>query len=344
MRILLVACLLVAPAYAQPASGGKVDAKSLMQSGVRLFEAKDYLGALAVFRDAYARFPSAKILLNIGTTLKALDRKAEAANTYQRYLESSDADPNKKAEVTAQLAELDKGVGVLEVTVTPSDAEVQFTDEWIPAATAKLWRVTPGTFKVQARREGYSPDTKVATINAGEKAALFFKLVELPKAQARVVEVPRNEVHAQVEQEGPRAPFGAFVMFHVSVLPKLGSAALIGATADVTHALAIDAAVLLGPGLVSSGMSTLPPPSFGGYLGASYAFLPGALRPRASAGMTIFASDGARFQVRAAGGVEYNANRHIAMLLEVGAELVLNPEDDIRRIDLVPAIAVIGRL
>src|SRR5260221_289244 len=38
----------------QPA--GKVDAKQLLQSGLKLFDAKDYLGALAVFKDAYARF------------------------------------------------------------------------------------------------------------------------------------------------------------------------------------------------------------------------------------------------------------------------------------------------
>ena len=55
---LVVACLLVISTTAgaqpkkPPPEAGKVDAKSLMQSGVRLLEAKDYLGALAVFRDA----------------------------------------------------------------------------------------------------------------------------------------------------------------------------------------------------------------------------------------------------------------------------------------------------
>ena len=353
MRIysaLFAGCLLgglATPARAQQAPAGKVDAKALMQSGVRLFEAKDYLGALAVFKDAYTRFPSAKILLNIGTTQKLLDRKADAANTYQRYLSSQDADPNKKAEVTAQLAELDKSVGVLEISVTPADAELQLGDETVPAAAGKLWRVTPGTFKVQARREGYTPDTKSASIQAGEKAAVFFKLVEVPKAETRIVEVPRGggDIGAHVEvPEGPRSRFGAFAMFHVSVLPRLGSAALIGATVDVLPALAVDAAVLLGPGLVSSGMSTLPPPSFGGYVGAAYAFMLGTFRPRAAAGMTIFESDGARFQVRAAGGIEYVASRHIAMLLELGAEYVINPETDIREIAVVPALAVSGRL
>src|SRR5262247_2293943 len=106
-RVLVVASLLAAPrAFAQQPpqpDPSKMDAKALMQTGVRLLEAKDYLGALAIFKDAYARFPSAKILLNIGTTLKLLDRKAEAANTYQRYLDSADADATKKIQVAAEL-------------------------------------------------------------------------------------------------------------------------------------------------------------------------------------------------------------------------------------------------
>src|SRR5262247_3006086 len=121
-RVLVVASLLAAPrAFAQQPpqpDPSKMDAKALMQTGVRLLEAKDYLGALAVFKDAYARFPSAKILLNIGTTQKLLNRNAEAANTYQRYLDSKDADPARRAEITQILADIDKVVGRLEISVT----------------------------------------------------------------------------------------------------------------------------------------------------------------------------------------------------------------------------------
>ena len=38
-----------APSPAPPPSGDRVDAKSLVQTGVRLLEVKDYLGALAIF-------------------------------------------------------------------------------------------------------------------------------------------------------------------------------------------------------------------------------------------------------------------------------------------------------
>lgn len=51
------------------------------------------------------------ILLNIGTTQNLLARKAEAGNTYQRYLDAPDADPAKKNDVIAALADIDKAVG-----------------------------------------------------------------------------------------------------------------------------------------------------------------------------------------------------------------------------------------
>src|SRR5207302_5987076 len=44
------------------------------------------------------------------------------------------------------------------------------------------------------------------------------------------------------------------------VTPKVGSAFLIGATADVTGRLELDAALILGPGLVSSMSYSVNPP------------------------------------------------------------------------------------
>jgi hypothetical protein len=90
-----------------------------------------------------------------------------------------------------------------------------------------------------------------------------------------IITVPRDDgLHG--EAEGPRSRFGAFALVHVSVYPKMGGAPLIGATADVTEQLAVEAGFLFGPGLFS-GSSTMytvgPPPKFGGYLGATFSFL-----------------------------------------------------------------------
>lgn len=208
-RFAIAIALVGSTASAQPdPQPDKVDARSLMQSGVKLLEAKDYLGALAVFKDAYARFQSAKILLNIGTTQVLLGRKADAANSYQRYLDAADADPAKRAAVVAQLSELDKANAILELAVTPGDAEVFVGDSWQPAP--RVWRVAPGETVVKARREGYTSGEARATVRAGARQPVAIALVVLPAIE-RVVTV------AAVATETQRSSFGAFARAHVSV-------------------------------------------------------------------------------------------------------------------------------
>ena len=74
-------------------------AQALMVEGVKRLQAKSYDQALANFLEAYAKFPSPKILLNIGSTLRDMGRSADAANTYQRYL----SDPAYRRKIARQL-------------------------------------------------------------------------------------------------------------------------------------------------------------------------------------------------------------------------------------------------
>lgn len=318
-------------AHAQPATD-KLGATELMALGVKLFDEKNYLGALAVFKDAYARFPTPKILLNIGVTLSRLDRKPEAANTYQRYLDSPDADAAKKTEIAGAVAELDKRVGQLEITVTPADAEVQINDEdWVPAANAKLVRVAEGTFRVRARKDKYQAEGKSAQIRAGEKAAVPITLAAIPEEAPKIIEVPVDRgIRAGVEPEGPRSRVGAFALAHLDV-PHKGAAGFVGVTFDVIERLQIQGAAILGP-------------NYGGYAGATFSILSGKFRPIVSAGMPIFMSDGARYALRGAGGLELQINRHVSLIAELGVEYLLNPESDIETTVFIPAVGASGRL
>ena len=325
-------------AFAQPApppDGAKVDAKSLMQSGVRLLEAKDYLGALAVFKDAYVRFPSAKILLNIGTTLNLLDRKAEAGNTYQRYLDSSDADPAKTADVAAALVEIDKAVGRLEISVTPPDAEVQVNDgEWQPATKAKLIRVSQGAFTVRARRDKYGSEAKSAQIVRGDRAAIVIAMTALPEDTRPKVPIDGGEL-ARPDEPGrveatPRSRIGVLAMAHLDI-PRGGAAGILGATYDVIDRVEVNAGAILGP-------------NYGAYVGGSVAILTGTARPFVAAGIPLFFSNGARIGVRGAGGLEVRITNKFSLLAELGAEVMLNPEDNILKAAFIPAVGASGRL
>jgi hypothetical protein len=348
--LLLLAALVLgsSPALAQPAPQqptqqdlDKMDAKALMQSGLRLFEAKDYLGALAVFRGAYRRFPSAKILLNIGTTLKELGRDAEAANAYQRYVDSPDSDPGKRASVLAIMIELDKRVGRLEITVTPPDAQIQVnTDEWIDAAGAKVYRVVPGQLTVNVRKDKHQSEAKQAQIAAGETAQLAFTLTLLPE-ETKPIEVPVVKDTVVVPAETTRSRIGVLVIGLLDVPlddhPR-GGAVLVGATGDITRQLRAQAALIVGPTAETD--VTLS----GAYAGASFAFLSGNVRPIVSAGLPVFFSNGARFAVRGAGGVEYQLNKHVSFIAELGLEYVFNPEEMYESNVFVPAIGASGRL
>jgi hypothetical protein len=347
-RLALLAVLGSIPsAFAQPKEGGKTDAKTLMATGVKLLEDKNYVGALAVFTDAYKDFPSAKILLNIGTTLKLLDRKAEAANVYERYLASPDADGSRRTEVTDVISDLDKSLGRVTINLTPGDAEVQVDGAWLKGS--RIIHLNPGGSILHTRRDGYVPADRNINLSAGQQLVVGIALSPAPKPIERPIGISHHDDDlVPVVVEGPRSRIGAIASAHVSITPRVGSAIMVGATADATEQLSIDAAVLLGPGLVSSANTmTYPtnlPPKIGVYAGASFAFLPAPWRPRVAFGMPIFFSDGARFALRGAPGVEYVASRHLSLILEVGVEGNLNGETDIHSLELVPAFAATGRL
>lgn len=336
--VLVTVCLLAATvARAEPAPpSDKGDARALVASGLKLYAAKDYLGALAVFKGAYARFPSTKILLNIGTTLKALGRTAEAANTYQRYLDASDTDATRKPEVERALAELDRHVGIVEITVTPEGAEVQVGgDDWVPALRAATYRVAPGTVVVSARRRDYALAAKSVEVALGERVPVAIELAPIPAtasaSSADAATAPTaGGVFARGEQAEATSRLGVLAFAHVD--PKFaGAAGLVGVSYVTVGALQVEAGALLGT-------------TFGGYAGARYAFLHGLVRPVVAAGVPIFVSNGARIGVRAAGGIELALHRRLSLVAEVGVEHVFNPEPAIASTLLVPAIGAIGRL
>ncbi len=343
MRAALGLCLLLGSlaataVHAQPGppagKSDKGDAKSLLASGLRLFAAKDYLGALSVFQTAYAQFASAKILLNIGTTLVKLDRKAEAANAYQGYLDSPDVDAAKKIDVSKVLAGLDIEVGTLELHVTPADAEVQVGDgEWTAAGKLARMRVTPGSITVHARRLGWKPWEQTSSVAAGGTRSLALtleaELVDTTGENGTITTSPGG-LRTSVTPAQPPSRLGLLVLAHIDPTNK-GGAALVGLAFDVAHRLQLQAAALLGP-------------VAGGYVGASIAIMSGRVRPILVAGVPIFVSNGARVSSRVAAGAEVVFNRHLALVAELGVEHVWNPEAGIAATMFVPAIGLVGRL
>jgi hypothetical protein len=127
-------------------------AQALMSEGVRQLQAKAYEQALANFLEAYAKFPSPRILLNIGSTLRDMGRLADAANTYHRYVLDPGTDASRVAEVKALLLRLDEQLTILTIRVTPHGSDVSIDGgPFIPVGKALLTRVRPGIHLVRVR-------------------------------------------------------------------------------------------------------------------------------------------------------------------------------------------------
>lgn len=328
MKSFLALCLLGSIAAAQP-SGDKMDAKALMASGLKLYGQKDYLGALAMFKEAYERFPSSKILLNIGTTLKSLGRDVEAANAYQQFLDASDADEAKKPAVTKELAELDGKLAVVEIKAAPG-TEIQFgAEDWHPAGDLSRYRLAPGQVTLHARKAGYQPWEKALGLTTGAVLTVNIDLAAIP-APVVPATTTTTGVRAEVTPEAPPSAWGAIAVAHVDFKYK-GGAGVVGVTREVLAGLQVEAAAILGP-------------SSGGYIGGRYALLHGALHPVIAAGVPMFVASGARFGVRGAGGLEVDLTRHLAVVAEVGVEHMFNPQDDVAATLFIPALGALGRL
>lgn len=340
LAILWLAFSTTSVAHADESDKG--DAKSLLASGLKLFAAKDYLGALSVFETAYDRYPSPKILLNIGTTLLKLDRKVEAANIYQRYLDAKEVDEKKQADAQKILANLDKELAVLDISVVPESAEIQINQgKWITIQGVYKVRVAPGETTVLARATKYKLRADTFPVTKGDHRTVKLELEHEPETTATVTTTTPTETtttgvvgRAEVVE---RSKLAAMIAWHVDPLHgndafPVGSTVLVGASFDVTRNLSVQGAALLGA-------------HFGPYVGGTFTFLPGKVRPLVSAGVPVVITNGAHVSLRGAAGVELVLNKHLAFALEVGIERFLNTEDDIMNKTLfVPSLGMTGRL
>lgn len=144
----------------------KALAQALMTEGVKQLLEKQFDQALANFLEAYNKFPSPKILLNIAGTLSDMGRNADAANTYQRYLLDPATGPERAAEVKQILNTLDAELTILTVKVTPRGSEISIDGgPFIAVGVSLMTRVRAGIHLVRIRK---GEDMAEQTVNGFE--------------------------------------------------------------------------------------------------------------------------------------------------------------------------------
>ena len=205
-RVAVLALLFVArSAQGDPQS----EARVLLKEGHRLLDAGSYEAALDVYRTAYTRFPSPKILMNIGITLRHLSRNLEAADAFERCLADTATDAALRSQVTATLANVEQELARLTVQVDPADARVLVDGASVTLGDRASLRVAPGSHTVTAARAGYASSSLVAVLRKGETWTAVLKLLgaseETPAVtKPELIEEHRDSPRRQFEHSLPR--------------------------------------------------------------------------------------------------------------------------------------------
>ncbi|MDX2091131.1 MAG: tetratricopeptide repeat protein [Kofleriaceae bacterium] len=371
-------------AFAQPAArDDKQLAEALMTEGVRLLQDKAYEQALANFLEAYAKVPSPRILLNIGSTLRDMGRLADAANTYQRYILEPGPDDSRVAEVKALLTRLDEQLTLLTIRVNLAGAEVSIdAGPFIPVGRALVTRVRPGIHLVRARLGEGSTEISINGFEGEHKAIdatidapppeLDRKLLTMPEQVDGWLITGRQYASGEGGERRVRAGFGgdeipALIPHHDD--DDLALTTLFDDDADRITSGAMGVLRIDGKGRGFAGgvglavsrkrleaeLMYLRSNLNGGYIGIRLRLLTGTLRPYVGGGVPGFAYDytdegggmSTKLAVglRAAAGVELRINGHLSVQGDVGYEHFFVPADaGFEKNVFVPTLGMIGRL
>lgn len=181
------------------------EARVLFEQATAALDTGDDERALALYREAYALAPRAKILLNIGAMLLKLQRYREAADTFDDYLQRPDRDPSREADIREQLRLLDARLAKLQLDVRVAPG-AGITLDGTPVGTSPLVasiRVTPGPHRVRIHHDGgqYSKSFDLEIGAGGSHTLLVDREDRDP--------VPSGELATTHELRESRAPHGA---------------------------------------------------------------------------------------------------------------------------------------
>ena len=343
-------------------------AAALMTEGVRRLQAQQYDQALANFLEAYGKFPSPKILLNIGSTLRDMGRLADAANTYQRYLADPATGPERIAEVKRLLLELDAQLTVLTIRVVPRGSEVSIdAGPFVAIGSSLQTRVRPGLHLVRARRgdastevtlNGFEGEVKDITLTVPEPAQAAPAPAKVEPAEKIDGWLITGTQYATEDATGGvrRARAG----YHGPELAAIVPTYEVDASGEVyverpgarrissgiVGVLRIDGkgrGVAGGLGLAFAPLDSielelagLKSDQWGIYAGMRVRFSTGWLRPYIAGGVPMFLfTDDTMMEsrialgLRGAGGLEIRINGHLSVKADIGIEHFFNIQDAI---------------
>lgn len=235
--IALVALLLACPSFAQaeasaPASAELRDvevARGHFSEGLKLYKDGDFDAALVQFERAYAVKPNVKVLYNIAQTYFQLRQYVEARDAMSRYLNEggTDIEPERRAAVGSDLAELERRIAKVKISVNVRGASV-FVDGKKVGTTplSAPISVSEGQRTISVESPDRGARQRLIQVAGGEEQSLS---LDFENAQAPVA----TGAKSPSQRESP----GLGTTFWVTAV----SALALGAGAGVTGVLALGA-------------------------------------------------------------------------------------------------------
>lgn len=182
----------------------KARAQSLLKESAQHYQQGELTDALEKLNQAYALFPSPKLLFNIGQASRELGRPVDAVDAFERFLaQATDASPDLRDEARRSVEELAPQIGRLLVDCIVPGVEISVDGRLVGRAPiADTIRVMPGSHQVTATGSNIMPDVRNVSVAAGTVETVVMrprllaeiaaaKPVEVPAASQPVVVVPR---------------------------------------------------------------------------------------------------------------------------------------------------------
>jgi hypothetical protein len=165
-------------ASAQAEEGDKTAALPLWEHANEASDRGDFEKALELYRSAYERYPSEKILLNIAMILRQLHRDVEAVEAYHRYLIHPKADPTKREAVLQTLSEIETRVGRIDIQVDEDGVHIFVDDRDAGEASQGhlVVHVSPGPHTLVAEKPGVGRAASDTDVGPGERAEIRLQL------------------------------------------------------------------------------------------------------------------------------------------------------------------------
>jgi hypothetical protein len=181
------------------------------ESGIRLYEDKNYSGALAEFEAAYRSYPSGSSLQNVALCQKQLYRYSEAKDTLSRLLANhgSELTPDERKSVREAVDELASLVGTIRVTVSPNNARITLDGRSLTQEErAQAVSLDVGEHRIAAEAEGYAPLLRVFRVAGGHSdIPVELHLVET----TGMVEVIAPDPQTAIAIDGRPVAFASYI-------------------------------------------------------------------------------------------------------------------------------------